>query len=98
VKYKGLTLKWDTLIAEKANELARYLTGKSSSVNFSEPAPRLERRDSREIRDRILSLSQSETEKIGIQKSTLHYPRQRARNHQSFRIYSKVREKMTVHI
>jgi CRISPR-associated protein Cas1 len=97
VKYKGLTLKWDTLIAVKANELARFLTGKSSLIDFSEPALKLERQDSGEVRERILSLTQAEAEKVGIQKSTLHYLRKRARNEQPFKIYSIVREKMTIH-
>jgi CRISPR-associated protein Cas1 len=94
VKYKGLTLKWDTLIAEKTNELARFLTGKSSSIDFSEPAPALERTDNREIRERILSLTQSEAEKLGIGKSELHYLRRKAGRPESFRLYGKVREKI----
>ena len=94
VKYKGLKIKWDTLIAEKANELARYLTGKSLSIDFSEPAPALERTDRREIRERILSLTQSEAEKLGIGKSELHYLRRKAGRPESFRLYGKVREKI----
>jgi CRISPR-associated protein Cas1 len=39
VQYKGRLLKWDTVIQQKTNELARFLTGRSSSVDFSEPAP-----------------------------------------------------------
>ena len=95
VKYKGLTLKWDTLIAEKTNELARYLTGKSSSISFSEPAPALERTDNREIRERILSLTQSEAEKLGIGKSELHYLRRKAETPETFRLYRKIKEKLS---
>lgn len=39
VSYKGRTLKWDTVIEEKTLELSRFLTGKSSAVDFLEPAP-----------------------------------------------------------
>jgi CRISPR-associated protein Cas1 len=92
VKYKGRVLKWDTVIQQKANELARYLTGRSSTVDFSEPAPVLERSDSSMIREKILSLTQSEAEKRGIGKSELHYLRRKARDQHSFKIYGKVAE------
>jgi CRISPR-associated protein Cas1 len=57
VEYKGQTLKWDTVIEHKVLELSRYLTGKSPSIDFSEPAPTLERQDIREIRERILTVT-----------------------------------------
>jgi hypothetical protein len=36
-------------------------------------------------------MSQAEAEKLGIQKSKLHYLRKRAKSGQRFRIYSKVK-------
>jgi CRISPR-associated protein Cas1 len=94
ISYKGRMCTWDFVIEEKANELARYLTGRSSSISFSEPAPTLERQDNKAMRERILSLSQSEAEKIGIEKSTLHYLRKKAKRREPFRVYLKVREKL----
>jgi CRISPR-associated protein Cas1 len=96
VEYKGRRMKWDTVILQKANELARYLKGRSISVDFSQPAPVLERSDSRTIREAILTLTQSEARKRGIGKSTLHYLRRNARDQHSFKIYSKVKEKMAI--
>jgi len=94
IKYRGRTLKWDILIAEKANELARFLTGKASSVNFSEPAPVFERTDSRKVRETLLHLTTSEAKERGIGKSTLHYLREKAREHSSFKIYEPVKRKL----
>ena len=37
--YKGRRMKWDTVIEEKCLEFARWLTGKSGSLDFTEPAP-----------------------------------------------------------
>ena len=34
VKYKGRVLKWDTIIQEKTNELARYLNGRPPKLDF----------------------------------------------------------------
>jgi CRISPR-associated protein Cas1 len=95
ILYKGRRMKWDTIIQEKANELGKYLTGRSSSLDFTEPAPILQRADSEALRQRILSLTQSDAEKLGIQKSTLHYLRKRAGEKKSFTIYSKVAEKFS---
>lgn len=94
VHYKGRLLKWDTVIEQKTSELARFFINQYPPLSFQEPAPILERTDNSEIREKILSLTQSEAEKRGIGKSTLHYLRQNARDQRPFRIYSKVREKM----
>jgi CRISPR-associated protein Cas1 len=96
VKYKGRVLKWDTVIQEKTNELARYLNGRTSRLDFSEPTPVLERTDNRAIREAILTLTGSEARKRGIGKSTLHYLHKRAIASRPLRIYKPVREKIAV--
>ena len=93
-KYNGGIRKWDTIIQIKTLELARYLTGKSRDVNFVEPSPNLVRNDSREMRSRILQLSQEEAKTLGIGKSTLHYLRKHARGDKSFKTYRKVAERI----
>lgn len=94
--YKGRVLKWDTVIQQKTNELAKYLSGRSSTVDFSEPSPILERLDTRTVRETILTMTQAEAKQLGIGKSTLHYLRRNVRDRRSFRIYSNVKEKMAV--
>jgi CRISPR-associated protein Cas1 len=94
VHYKGKMWKWDTIILNKTQELARYLAGKMSSIDFSEPSPNLRRTDSIELRKRILSLSTEETRQLGIGKSTLHYLRKRARSARPFTVYRTVSQKM----
>lgn len=94
VRYAGRAFKWDSVIEQKTVELGRYLVGRSGRLGFSEPSPRLARADDRELRRRILSLSQSEAEKLRIGKSTLHYLRKNARRNGSFRTYSVTLEKL----
>ena len=94
VKYKGRILKWDTVIEQKTNELGRFLTGKSSTLDFVEPAPKLERPDNRELRAKILTLTQSRGKQLGIGKSTLHYMRKRASHSRQFELYQKVLERL----
>ena len=74
-KYEGKMRKWDNVILSKTQELARLLLQKSDDIEFVEPVPELKRSDSSEIRRRILELTQSEAQRLGIGKSTLHYLR-----------------------
>ena len=95
VRYKGRSLKWDTVVEQKTIELGRYSVGRTRRLDFSEPSPGLRRTDDRELRRRILNLGQSEAHALGIGKTTLHYLRRRARNPSSFRGYAKVLERLT---
>lgn len=95
VSYKRHALKWDAVVEQKAVELGRYLVGRSSDIDLSRPSPSLRRIDGRELRSRILSLSELEARRLGIGKSTLHYLRTKARNERSFRTYRKVLERIT---
>jgi CRISPR-associated protein Cas1 len=94
VRYKGQRLRWDTVVEQKAVELGRYLVGRTGKLNFSDPSPNLIRTDDGELRRRILNLSQSRAEKLGIGKSTLHYLRKNARGDRSFSVYKNVHEKL----
>jgi len=94
VRYKGRVLKWDTVIREKTSELASFLTGKTSRLDFEEPSPTLQRFDSIELRDRIIRLSSEEAKELKIPKQTLHDLRTKARDEQPFRLYGKVRDKL----
>lgn len=96
VNYKGRTLKWDTVIEQKLLDLGRYLVGKSPKLDFTEPSPVLQRSDSRELRQRINSLTSQEARKLGIPKQTLHDLKKRARSEPPFRTYGKVSRKLQV--
>lgn len=58
ITYKGRVLKWDIVIEHKANELGRFLTGKGGPLDFVEPEQ--QRKDSGELRAKILALTQSQ--------------------------------------
>ena len=90
VRYRGRTLKWDTVIEWKTLELGRYLLGRFEKIDLAEPRPILDRIDNFALRQRILDLSQMEARKIGIARSTLHYLRQHARNERPFKVRQAV--------
>jgi CRISPR-associated protein Cas1 len=94
VAYRGRRMKWDTVILEKTGELARYLTGRSHVLDFSEPSAVLERADNQAVREATLSMTHSEANKLGIGKSTFHYLRKNAKERSSFTIHRKVSQKL----
>jgi hypothetical protein len=94
VRYKGRALKWDMVIAQKASELGRFLTGRTSALGFVEPVPKLERQDDRETRSRILALTALQTKQLGIERSTLHYLRREVESEKPFRVYRSTRKKL----
>ena len=96
VRYRDRVLKWDTVIEQKTIELGRYLMDRSDRLNFSEPSFKLMRTDDRELRRRILSLSQSDARKLGIGKSTLHYLRKKVRDSGSLKMHRNLREKLAL--
>jgi len=87
-------VKWDTVIGLKVQEFARYLIGKADRFDLRSPVPVLERSDSKELRERILSLSASEARRLGLGKTTLHYLKKHARNCKPFKIYKPVFQKL----
>lgn len=94
VRYNSRTLRWDTIIEQKVVELGNYLIGRSTNPDFLEPAPMLTVAHDQELRMQILSLSQSDAKKLGIEKSTLHGLRSRAGNPRSLKIYAPVRKRL----
>jgi CRISPR-associated protein Cas1 len=92
--YKGRILKWDTIIEQKASELGRFLT-KSITLEYMEPAPKLERQDNRMLRARILALTTLQARELEIGKSTFHYLRNKAKDERPFKVYAQVRPKLS---
>jgi len=94
VSYRMGGMMWCNVINMKAQELAHYILGKKSRIDFSEPKLELNMEDDFKLRQKILSLSQKEAKEIGIGKSSLHYLRKHAKNDKSFKVYEKVKEKL----
>jgi len=96
VVYGGKRLMWDTVSFRKCQELARYLLagGRHGSFELTSTRPVLQGSDTHRLREKILTLSQSDVRKLGIGKSTLHYSREKAARRVWFRVYRKVRKKL----
>lgn len=93
VHHTGKLCSWDTVIRFKVQELADYVVGKRTSLDFGEPEPVLGRTDSEAIRNQIVSMTATDASRCGIRKNTLWYLQRRAGTDKPFRIYGKVRRK-----
>ena len=71
-----------------------FLVGKADRFDLKSPTPVLGRLDTRELRDKIPSLSVSEARKLGIGKSTVHYLKKRVRDRKPFTVYEPVPKKL----
>lgn len=71
-----------------------FISSRSSAVDLAEPSPKLVGQDDRELRARILRMTQSEARDLGIGKSTLHYLRKRTRSRTQMRLYSNTHGKL----
>jgi len=81
----------------ETQELARFLVGKSGSIDFIDTAPSSVRSDSQELRKRILELSMEKARELGITKSTLHYLKKHARSESSFKVYRELGFRLKQH-
>jgi CRISPR-associated protein Cas1 len=94
VPYKKQSVMWSYALLLKTRELAQYLVGKRKTLDFSKPAYNVERQDSDDIRQKILSISYTDWKKMGFSKGTLHYMKKNAEAEKPFTLNSHVRERL----
>ncbi len=94
VNYGDKQTTWGSVLLLKARELAHNLTGKSKELDFVSPEFGVNRVDSHEIRQKILSISYVDWKKLGFSKGTLHYMKQNAKSDKPFTLNSHVLERV----
>lgn len=94
ISYKKIHSQWGNIILLKAQELSNYLTGKRKELSFSSPKPSLDRVDNKEIREKILSLSYLDWEKMGFSKGTLHQLKVKVKENKTFTMNEHIRERI----
>lgn len=92
--YGGKQTTWGSILLIKARELAHNLTGKSKELDFVSPEFGVNRVDSHEIRQKILSISYVDWKKLGFSKGTLHYMKQNAKSDKPFTLNAHVLERV----
>ncbi|MDG6244158.1 MAG: CRISPR-associated endonuclease Cas1 [Methanolobus sp.] len=93
VPYKKQSVMWSYVLLLKTRELAQYLVGKRKTIDFSKPAYIVERQDSEDIRQKILSIFYTDWKNMEFSKGTLHYMKKNAKDDKPFTLNSHVRER-----
>lgn len=96
VAYQKQSVIWSYALLLKTRESAQFLVEKRKTIDFSKPAYSVERQDSDDIRQKILSISYTEWENMGFSKGTLHYMKENAEADKSFTLNAHVRERLEI--
>ena len=94
VTYYNKQCSWSYVILLKVRELAAYVNGKSRDLDFLTPDVTLNRVDSEELRQKIISITYAQWKKLGFSKGTLHYMKKNAMSDKPFTLNKHVRERL----
>jgi len=97
VPYQKQSVMWSYALLLKTRELAQFLVDNKTTVDFSKPVYAIERQDSEEIRQKILSIPYTEWENMGFSKGTLHYMKMSAQADKPFTLNTHVRERLRMY-
>jgi CRISPR-associated protein Cas1 len=94
VPYQKNSATWNYALLLKTRELTQYLVEKKKAIDFSKPEFTIDRQDSDDIRQKILSISYTDWKSMGFSKGTLHYMKQNAKADKPFTLNKHVRERV----
>jgi CRISPR-associated protein Cas1 len=75
--------------------LEKYLSGKTSVLQFIIPDLKITRVDSKEIRSKIMSIDPEKRKELGINKSTLWYQQKKIKEGNIIKVYGKTKVKIS---
>ena len=97
-KYQEKEISYGYLITLKTRELVRSLTLRDVKfdVSTSEFAVKfnVKRHDINEVRQKILTISYADWQKMGFSKGTLHYMKKNAKGNKLFTLNKQIRERL----
>ena len=93
-KYQDKEILFGYLITLKTRELAHYLLNVKTSFNISTSKLTIKRKDSDEIRQKILAISYTDWGKMGFSKGALYYMKTNAKRNKPFTLHKNVQERL----
>jgi len=92
ILYKGDNVNIHYLILLKTRELSNFLKKKSKNIDFIKPKQKLNRKDTEEVRNKILNISYVDWKNKGLSKGTLFYLKKNARLDKPFSMNKNIEE------
>jgi len=95
VQYKSRSYAWNMILKLKTQELARYLVDRTCELDLVGPRLDFNSEDSRELRQKVLSLSLFEARKLGMGKSSFWNLQNRCGSNIPLKVYLRRWKLMT---
>jgi CRISP-associated protein Cas1 len=92
ILYKGDNVNIHYLILLKTRELSNFLKKKSKNIDFTKPKQKLNKKDTEEVRNKILNISYVDWKNKGLSKGTLFYLKKNARLDKPFSMNKNIEE------
>ena len=85
---------YQIILQDNLQQLANFIVDKKQGFDFGIPKISLNRNDNLELREKILKMTADERKRLGINKSTLWYIKNKIQDKQTIQIYSKIMSKL----
>lgn len=92
--FKNKNASYQTILYRNMQALANYVIGRSKALSFDIPPRSVNRNDTSEIQQRILTMTPVERKKLGISKSGLWYLKRKIAEGKPVKVYKKMFEKI----
>jgi len=87
VEFKGKMHTYDNILLENVRNLAKYIESNNKTLEFVIPVMKIDRNDSAELRNQIMSITPEERKRLGMNKSTLWYRQKAIKEGGTIKIY-----------
>lgn len=94
VRFKGQVCSWSYVLMSQTTDLAHYLLGNKSKINFAKPEFYLERQDTEEMRNLIANISYKKWRDLGFSKGTLQPMKQKVKDNKPFYLTENIKKRL----
>ena len=94
--YKGKNYLYETILLDNIQVLANFILDKRKELKFNIPEIKIERDDSIEVKERILSMSVQDRKRLEVNKSTLWYQKKKLTEGEKIKVYDKLLSKLQI--
>ena len=85
---------YQIILLDNLQQLSNFLIDKKKEIKFNIPAMRLTRHDNLKLKEKILTMTNEERKRFGINKSTLWYMKNNLKEGKTISVYDKVLSKI----
>jgi CRISPR-associated protein Cas1 len=92
---RGKSYSYQNILFDNIQQLANFIMGKNKEMKSNIPLIRIQRNGFLEIQQKIMNMTPANTEKLGINKCTLWYQKQKILQGNKSQLYRKTPRKLS---